>query len=60
MRSEATEDPHLSDIERARLRAATDEQIANAIDQAWPAVEDRWYAIHDELQHAAVRSLVHE
>lgn len=60
VRSEATEDPHLSDIERARLRAATDEQIANAIDQAWPAVEDRWYAIHDELQHAAVRALVHE
>lgn len=59
VRGEATDNPHLTDTERARLHAATDDQIVDAIEQAWPAVEDRWYAIHDELQQSAVRSVVH-
>lgn len=60
VRGEATENPNLTDYERTRLQAATDDAIAAAIEQAWTAVEDRWYAIHDELQEAAMRAFLNQ
>lgn len=56
---EANENPNLTNHERTR-KAATDAAIAAAIEQAWPAVEDRWYAIHDELQEAAMRTVLNQ
>ena len=58
VRSGETDDPALTDAEQALLRDASDEAIAAAIEAAWPAVEDRYYSIHDELQDAAKRAVL--
>ncbi|GBF17551.1 hypothetical protein Br6_04958 [Rhodococcus sp. Br-6] len=58
VRTEETDDPALTDAEQERLRDASDEEIAAAIEAAWPVVEDRYYSIHDELQDAAKRAVL--
>lgn len=58
VRSEAENDPYLDDRERAALLEATDETIASAVVRSWPAVEDRFFDVYDQVQAAAKRAVL--
>lgn len=57
IRSEADDNPNLTDAERAHLSAASDADIDAALEQCGRGIEDRLFALHDELQSAVVRDL---
>lgn len=57
VRDEADDNPTLSDAARKRLREASDDDIRESITACWRQVEDRFFAVHDELQAAAIAAL---
>ncbi|MDN5759107.1 MAG: hypothetical protein L0H59_11330 [Tomitella sp.] len=57
IRAEADDNPNLTKTERAALINATDTQIADALAANWRPIEDQFFAVHDELQAAAVSTL---
>ncbi|MFT7025763.1 MAG: hypothetical protein ACJA07_004894 [Rhodococcus sp. (in: high G+C Gram-positive bacteria)] len=58
VRSEAEDDPHLDDRQRAALREADEDIIAAAVVEAWKAAEDRFFDVHDQVQAAAKRAVL--
>lgn len=58
VRDESDLNPALSAAQRDKLRATSDTDISEAIAASWPAVADRFYEIHDELQSAALTHLL--
>lgn len=58
VRAEADEDPFLNESERAALRDASVEQISEAVRVAWTSVEERFFAVHDEIRAAATRAVL--
>lgn len=57
IRSEIDDNPNLTDGERASLAAASDDDIDDALEQCGRGIEDRLFALHDELQAAAINHL---
>lgn len=57
IRAEIGDNPNLTDEQCAALEAATDQEILDAIDSAANAVEDRLYALHDEIQSDVVSAI---
>ena len=53
VRGEAAADPHLSQAEADRLRAASDDEISAALNTAWWAFQDQFWAVHDGIQGTA-------
>lgn len=57
IRAETGDNPNLTDGQRRALETASDSEILDAIDAAANAVEDRLYALHDEIQADVVNDL---
>lgn len=57
IRAESGDNPTLTDDQCDALEAATDQEILDAIDSAANAVEDRLYALHDEIQSDVVSAI---
>ncbi|NLG56404.1 MAG: hypothetical protein GX542_12300 [Rhodococcus sp.] len=57
VRGEADDNPDLTGEQRRRLRAASDDDIADAALDCWESVEGDFYSLHDELQSAIVARL---
>lgn len=57
IRAESGDNPNLTDDQCDALEAATDQDILDAIDSAANALEDRLYALHDEIQSDVVNDI---
>ena len=60
LRDEATQDPNLLPAQVTALQNATDEQLAEVIEDAWRGdIENDFFALHDRLQEFAKDTLFH-
>lgn len=57
IRAEVSDNPNLTDAEGQALEAASDAEILDAIDSNARTIEDRLYALHDELQALVVNQI---
>lgn len=57
IRAEVGDNPNLTQEQALAIDAASDGEILDAIDAAANAVEDRLYALHDEIQADVVNDL---